>query len=137
MNLIEILFENPLLIAVIIGLLTSILRSGNKEIEQKKKTPTQKHPKTQPDKQTTLKSNNTHDVNEMIEKRFKQIENQKEPLYQKSEHIKTISKIKKLQTEKRKIKKKVNLNSPLEGMIWSEILREPRSKRLYNRYIRK
>jgi hypothetical protein len=135
MNIFDLIFENPLFIAAIIGIMTSIFRRMNSTNDEKKtvpKQPRQKKPTIQKDV-----SQPTQAVVKPIEKRYQEVTNRKkvQPLNSKilASHLEQT-------TKKRKHSKrndKPSLNSPIEGIIWSEILREPRSKRPFRPSIRK
>ncbi|WP_243290603.1 hypothetical protein [Bacillus sp. FJAT-47783] len=135
MNVFELLLDNPLLIAVLIGIVTSIL--GRKREKEKEEAPPKvKRASVQ---QTTNQKVEIQSVEEQkvvseIEKRYEEIKNRNKEMPVNTRSIKIQSPS--LKNKAVKKNRKPSLQSPVDGIIWSEILKEPRSKRPFNAYRR-
>ncbi|WP_243386279.1 hypothetical protein [Bacillus kexueae] len=133
MNIIDILFENPLIIALLIWMLSSLFGGKKKSEEQevRRSKPQVKKQEVPKEVQVTKQVAEQTNIKSEIEKRYEELKNRQnssERLVPQKQPIRITK-----QSERSKTKKtKLDLRSPVQGIVWSEILREPRSKRPYH-----
>lgn len=132
MNIIDVIFENPLIFAVLVWLFSAVF-GGRKKQEEAPRTRPQNA--NQPEVlEKPIQSVEEKDIESEIQKRYEELKQRN--VVQKVEDQPVANPKKEIihpvSMKKEKHKKKIQLHSPVEGIVWSEILNAPRAKRPFH-----